>query len=386
MFTEFIFSQETRDIISRLKNLKPPIELDETFTEAPSVDILAFLNYLKHIIIHNKKQQFLIELLYNAILKDFLNTLPPLSAPAAEKKKGLFSRFKFLLLALSGTIYFGCEGFDGITAILSITSLPPMAVFGAGVMFFMLSIAVFHTFGLVDIANDLGVEFRHAPKIVNLYHNELQLLKSLRKQMDQGIGKKKLPEIEHELALAQLLQQRYQTVDRVSLALNKALNSPKLKIAKVITTAVAGVIFFSGGFFAGQTVSIAVAALFLVAATPTFWPVMLASFTVGFMALSIYWYVERPALESRIGRWVGLDKDKLEKLIDREEMEREKTKFDNLVECLTDKHHHLSKITALEKKIETLEQEHHPAPSPFFQPASQREQHREIPAGYEMHA
>ena len=90
------------------------------------------------------------------------------------------------------------------------------------------------------------------------------------------------------------------------------LNNPYLKAAKLVTASVAGVLFFGGGFFAGESLALAIAGLFVVPALVPLWLVFVASTTVGLSAFSIYWFVERPGLENLVGRWMALDKDKID--------------------------------------------------------------------------
>ena len=77
-----------------------------------------------------------------------------------------------------------------------------------------------------------------------------------------------------------------------------------------------GLVFFSGGFFTGQSLALALLGLFCASISASFWPILLVSIAVGLAALSVYWFVERPELEKLVGRWFGRDPEKIELLQD----------------------------------------------------------------------
>ena len=114
-----------------------------------------------------------------------------------------------------------------------------------------------------------------------------------------------------------MLASRYDALDDSRKAYLAALDSPVLQAAKFFTAAVTATFFFGGGFFAGQTLALAVAGLFVATASATFLPVVVASAVVGLAALSLYWFVQRPALDNIVGEWMGLDKERIDILADR---------------------------------------------------------------------
>ncbi len=74
-------------------------------------------------------------------------------------------QLQFTLLAAAGTLLAACEGFDGITTILSACMFPPYMVFMAGLAFAALSVVVFYGFNLVQVSKNLGVTLKENPKI-----------------------------------------------------------------------------------------------------------------------------------------------------------------------------------------------------------------------------
>lgn len=195
---------------------------------------------------------------------------------------------------------------------MGVFNLPTVGIFVAGTVFSVLSILVFYAFDLVEISHNLGVNLKSAPKMVDLYTKELESIKALRIKINSQWHKAKTPEeLEEYLKLVEALKARRQEILDDVAKLEKALDRPALKMAKFVTAAITGVIFFSGGFFAGQTVALAIAGLFVSSISATFWPIILVSVAVGFAALAVYWFVERPGIENLIGRMIGLDKEKL---------------------------------------------------------------------------
>ena len=69
----------------------------------------------------------------------------------------------------------------------------------------------------------------------------------------------------------------------------------------------------------------------------TAWPILLSSVAVGLAAFSVYWFVERPGIENLIGRWRGLDKEKVDMLCKSKVVDRETEKLHNLINELNEK-------------------------------------------------
>lgn len=313
-------------------------------------------------------QKYLLESLNLSILTDLYtsirNDTTKKSAEDEEKAKkdkedkgkpDWFSTLKFILLAIAGTIVFGCEGFDGIMAILNITSLPTLAIFVVGLVFSLFSVAVFYACDLVDISKNLGVNLSSAPKMVDVYLQETGIIKDWRKEINAGYFEKNRDGLAADIALLEMLQARYAALDTARDALKKAPDSPALLFFRYLAASAAGVLLFCGGFFAGQTVSIAVAGLFMAVVTPTFWPVLVASFVVGLAALSVYWFVQRPAFEHTMGRWVGLDKDSIETLCNPDKVDKEKGKLNVLLNNLRSRSNALTEIGELKAERARLQ-------------------------------
>ena len=349
MIEELSLGKKTRKIIKKLNKLKNcSIIIPDSFeTSSPlkSAELIAWLA-TKQLV--QDEHKYLLESLYVAILRDLYEAIPERKPRKEEKKADWVSHLKFVLLAIAGTIFFGCEGFDGIMSILSMTSLPTAAIFAIGLAFSLFSVLVFYACDLVEISKNLDVDLSSASKIVDIYLQEIEIIKDLRKALDACFSKKSREELASDLVLLEMLQTKYTGLDEARQALKKALDSPWLTFFRHLTASIAGVLFFSGGFFAGQTVAMAIAGLFLATVTPTFWPVVLASLVVGIAALSMYWFVERPVFENAMGRWVGLDKENIEQLCDDDEVAKEQHKLMVLKEKLQIRYAALTRIHELE--------------------------------------
>lgn len=148
-----------------------------------------------------------------------------------------------------------------------------------------------------------------------------------------------------------MLQDRVKSLVKAGEKFDLALNSPKMDVAKTIVSGVSGILFFGGGFFAGQSVATFMLALVMTSVTPTFWPVLLFSVIVGLAAFSLYWYVQRVGVNKLVSEWFGLDEDKIEKLCGKSKMDKELKKLNNLDEKVMTTSDLLSKVANLENKL-----------------------------------
>ncbi|QBR85134.1 hypothetical protein E3983_12695 [Legionella israelensis] len=265
-----------------------------------------------------KDKRFLLESIRAALLRDYKNHLSECDPDQKDKKekKRWPAKIKFALLVIAGTIFYGCEGFDSITALLGIFNLPAVATFIVGSVFSIFSILVFYGFDLQQISQHLGVKIKNAPKLLDLYLKQLKYARELYTQISLKAKTASKEDLNNYLAILNYLESRKGELQETQKTFDKAIHHPALVVAKYATAAVAGVLFFGGGYFAGQTVALAVVGLFIASVSPVSWPVIAISLTVALAAFSIYWFVERPFVQNLIGRWMGLDKDKIEQFSD----------------------------------------------------------------------
>lgn len=258
--------------------------------------------------------------LHTMLLKDIetkLNEALSVEKQRKEIEQIKRSKFKLGLLAVAGALFFACEGFDGVSALLGLASASAAISLGVSLVFSFLSVIVFWGFGLRQIAEHLGVEFKDAPNLVNQYVTQMdeieQLIETTKKLLidDADIFKEQL---ESYNSLLTMLRLRLIHIQKEKFELDEATKKTHLKVLKTGLSLVTGVIFFSSGFFTGQAVALSIAGLFIATASATFPPILAAAVFVGLVALMIYWYLEKPGIENFVGRKLDLDDEKLKKL------------------------------------------------------------------------
>ncbi|WP_131782579.1 hypothetical protein [Legionella gresilensis] len=377
-----VLSDNTLDHLSKL-----PLTINFPVFKGNCITTSDLFQWLRQTQKVDAKHRLLLESFYVAILEDLNKELNKTKEEKASKKTPWTAKAKFILLAIAGTIFCGCEGFDGVSAVLGATSLPSIAIFAIGLVFSLLSIAVFYAFDLLEVSKNLGVNLKSAPKLIDDYLKKVQYIKSISANLRNNIlHRKTLDDISSDIQLIQLLIQLYNELDKERDALTMALKRPALQAAKVIASIITGIIFFSGGFFAGQTVALAIAGLITTAVASTFWPILVASVFVGLSAFALYWFVQRPGVENLIGKWLGLDKEKIEELCDPDEVKKDKAKLKNVEGMLLERREELGKIQETQQALKDLEVRYFDLEKSFAEIQKQRRlaEFREEKEGYDL--
>lgn len=326
-------SGKTKQLIAKLaqqQSLPPALVMAER--EIGQAELLKFLNERPQ---GDIKNEFLLASLSASLLKDLHDTLLNKQEQRKKKADNWFKKLMYGLLALDGIIFFGCEGFDGIAAMLEVLPLTPTAILATGAVFALLSITVFFAFNFVEIAKNLEIKNKNAPQLLDIYLKEVKLIKMIRKHiLSEHFAREDMSveELRENLNLVKMLQTKQNNLDTARLTIQNLGSRPALQAAKSVTATLAGIIFFSGGFFAGQMVALQVAELCFTAVAATFPPVVFISFLVGAAALRIYWYTERPNVENYIASYVGLDQEKIDLFCGKKIVAKEKEKL-RLLEC-----------------------------------------------------
>lgn len=318
----------------------------------------ALLDWLSLSIANEQKSRYLLESLRVSLLQDLFNDLKNSLSDDAEEKDdkkhqstAWYKNPHFLVLAISGTILAVCEGFDSMTSVLSIVSTVSMStMFIAGVVSAVVSVLVFFGFGLIEISNSLGVKLSKSKHLLDVCLEQVEQIVQLRKLIDHQYSlKTEISDHAQLRAMVKMLQARYQDLDDARKAYKKHLDNSYLKAAKITVAVLTGLLFFGSGFFYGQSLALMVASIFAVGVSMTCWPVLVASLVVGLAASSVYWFVERPSLTNMIGRWVGLDQDKISQFVDDDVVDEHKKELSNLEEKITHLETLESKILVLTK-------------------------------------
>lgn len=370
-------SPKTFLLITKLKNkdsVKRPIleffqfQRSQTFTLAKLNSWLAREKFIGEDELKDDVQ-ILLASLDASLLKDLANALPNYKKkPKLKEKTSQSSKAKYLslgLFVLAGAIVFGCEGFDGIAAIVSVLPVTMPVLLVIGIFCACISIASFCAFYLSDVENDLELNKKKNRQLVDNYISEIQQINSIRKHLrNQLIRKKSKADFEIDLLILEMLAARYKVLEERREALEKKIDNKKIIITKYLVAGVISILYFSGGFFAGQAVAMSLVGFFVTSTTPVFWPVLLISFIVGLAAFSIYWLVERPNIDKKISLWFGIDEDKIERIGEAETIERHKSKLADLKSLSLNKlamtpetkANYASRLEAANKKIRKLRQ------------------------------
>jgi hypothetical protein len=342
-----ILSARSQNFIQQLKSLPDISPLKPEAKDIAFDELVTWLH--KTELTSATRHRFILESLRASLLADLNRHFSDSEENDQAKKPHWFSKIKLMFLALAGTLLALCYGFDGITSVLgSFAAIPAMTVFGIGVLFSFISIAVFYGIDLVDISKNLGINLRKSNQLLDVLLDEAKQIKKLRvavndAYMEFSEDPKKRATLQ---ALLDMLLWRYQCLDEAREAYKTQLNKKLFNAFKWLTDIPTGLFYFAGGFFAGQTFSLAIAGLFLLSVTAGFWPIILASTIVGLAAFSMYWFVQRPGLENFLGRWMGLDKAKIEVFTDPETVSKEKhtltqlkSKLEHMDELYKQQHH-----------------------------------------------
>ncbi|WP_133127590.1 hypothetical protein [Legionella nagasakiensis] len=351
-------SEHSKQLINQLPSLIDDAVLRE-WQSLDTIDRSALIAWLKQSN-QDKKSRFLLESLRASLLKDLSDSF--LSDEKKDNKKEQpapwYRKAQFGLLAFAGTALAVCEGFDGIASILGLfSSVPVYVVFAAGLAFSLLSVVVFYGFDLIEVSKNLGVKLRHSPALLDVLLEQIQQIKALRKKIDACYASAtSLEDLQAMRDMIAMLEQRYQDLDDARASYKQSLHNPYLRALKISMAAATGVLFFGGGFFAGQSLAmLAVSTFFATSVAATFWPVIAVSVAIGLAAFSIYWFVERPGLENLVGRWFGLDKEKIDVLADEEEVKKQQNKLTALDKKIAARLESQTQLGTMHQKLERLE-------------------------------
>jgi len=328
MVSQIQLGKDTQDIIGQCSGFIPSILKDTSSVKTK--ELLEWMLQPQNI---EKNERFLWERLQLSLFSD-INGEKIKSQKKPKSTPSWASRLKIWALALAVIIYVGCEGYDGIASILGLFSLPLGIAIAIGAVFSVLWISVFFAFSFMELAKNLGVKIKNAPEIIDVYKNEIKTLYYLRKKIAARVQTNNVDELEEDILLLEVIKKKHEMLGEVRSNLQKTLNTGWLKNAKIITAAAIGILYrFSGGFFAGQAVAM-IPALFAVPLVATSWPVILACTIVGLAALMVYWFDERPAIESALSRWLGFDEEKIQSICDIEKTAKENEKLEQLTGTL----------------------------------------------------
>jgi VIT1/CCC1 family predicted Fe2+/Mn2+ transporter len=326
MKSYIVISERSRELVKKFLELKPNETLENWHvSDSFLISTDELVHWLNQEIETNPYSRYHLEELRLSFLQDlqeaFLTT-EELEKQNKKKSTPWYRNSQFIILTIAGIVLAFCDGFNGITSILALFNPVPMTIFTIGVAFALISVAVFHGLDLVEISRNVGVKPNASKALLNTLVKQVELIKEIRNKIDHiYIETEDREELQNYHRIIKMLIQRFNAMEDERNSYLQAMDNPLLKMAKLSAALITGVLFFSSGFFAGQSLALPIAALFVASASATFLPVLLASLAIGIAAFCVYWYSVRPGVENIVGRLVGLDKEEVDNLADPEKVE-----------------------------------------------------------------
>lgn len=250
--------------------------------------------------------------LHASLLKDMQRETPVAEEETKSNWKTNLKKVGFWFTMIAGTLFYAMEGFDGITAMLGMFNAPLAVTAGVGAAFALVSIAVFYGFEAQEVSKELGVSFKQATKMLDIYLEQLAQIKKFQATIFEHLLRaEKAEDYKRLLLIADICLQQEKELKTAVEVYNNRSNSWSVKAATYCSATIAGVLFFSSGFFTGQGFMLGIAALGV-----TVPPVAIVTVCVlaAVALLVVYLFAMRPGLQRLIGQRMGVDEKKIKKL------------------------------------------------------------------------
>ena len=313
----------------------------------------------------NDKERFLLEALRTALLADICDSLAHASGNADKnitKPLTWFKNLQLKLLIASGSFLAISGGYSSITSLLLTFAAPMFVVVGTGAFFSAVALACFYHFDRLGMIKIFGAKLGTPRQLLDVCVNQVEQIKKIRKIIELSYFNESDPnklKMLHEIA--QMIDERYVRLGYVRQECHIKLNNPYFKAVKFATVTMEGGLVMAGGFFAGKSVATAIASLFVTSVSTVFWPIVIAGVVLSLAALSVYCVVERPGYEKRVGRLLGVDKDKIDNFAGQTIVDKQIQKLNNLGIKIKKELESQEQIEQLHKQIEGFEQLGHRA-------------------------
>ncbi|KTC72432.1 coiled-coil protein [Legionella birminghamensis] len=322
-------SHKTRNYIQQMNKSNQGVDYFPKEFSEEELPLSSILPWLKKNPVTNSDQQFILEQVQAALLKDIYRTLD--DEPKAVRKKNKWGQFKFIFLLICGTLYFICEGFDGVSNVLGLFSIPTAVIFSASLCFSIFSILLFYGLNIRDLSKEFGVKMRQVPELTSTYAKQIKRITAIQAKLEEIYEEPgSVESLQDYLALSQALKLKFAELDDVRSALRARWSHPVSKGLKLLVATLQGIIIFSGAFCAGQTLAMFIAGWILSSVSPTFWPVLLVSILVGLSALACYWCSEKSEIENMVGRQLNLDEETFSLICEEETVTKQKIQLEKL--------------------------------------------------------
>jgi hypothetical protein len=337
--TDISLGTSTQVLIQAIQDLDITIAYKEAGASMSLVNLTRLLHQCAAVNDTTKKKtRIQLMSLRTALLTDLHASLNVTHSAADKLKKTSWSTWlKFIALICAGILVVACQSFDALTSLLGVLSLPAGIIFLAGFSFAILSIVIFCSINLVQIAANLDIKLRDVPYLLNLYVTQKEHIQAIRMEIDNYcLAQCSLEDLKTIEQLVAELKNQFKSVCQDSKQFNTALSSHFVRATQLVFSCMSGILFFGGGYFAAQSVAVIFLSLFLSVVSPVFWPVIVFSVIVGIASLIFCWHIELPGMNRVISSWFGLDEDKIESLCHEELIHKEDMKLNNLISKVQD--------------------------------------------------
>lgn len=279
-------------------------------------------------------------------------------ANKAKNDLSLYDTVKLGLLTTAGMLVVACDGFDCVVTIMTIFALPAAVILASGFIFSTLSIIAFCGFELAKLSDNLGVKLTDAYKLLDVYLQQYNEIKNIRKKIAKysllGLPEEELPPLEQ---IATVLEQCFAQLSAASHQFEQARHSGQLHTVKLALSTIFAALRFGGSFCAAQTVSLSLFGLIMTTVSPASLPILLCSTLVGLAAMSLFWFVEFPGLESLVSNWLGLDEARIAALCNPDSLTSEQEKLGNLKKHIHDVVDTKQQLATLKKNARTEDEQ-----------------------------
>lgn len=228
-----------------------------------------------------------------------------------EENQSILKYILYRCLTVFGGIYAFFASFDGMLAVL--TALLPMM--HMALMISLVLLAAFSGLGVflardkITIAEALDISEEYRLDLMNdyLFHLAKYYDKQFLTSLDDLENLEILQRISHIRAIKELLLNKSEVNKEI-------ISKPANYIQTQLMITIGAILFFSDGFFIGQGLALCLAPLMCI--NPILF-IFVAGIILGFMALSAFWFVEKPYVERYLYQDLFTDESNVQASLER---------------------------------------------------------------------
>jgi hypothetical protein len=242
---------------------------------------------------------------------DVSNELSALKQSFSETNQPFLKWLMYQFLVVFGGVYAFFASFDGMSAVL--TTLFPFINIGLlvaiGLVAAFCGLGVFLARDKMAIAETLEITEEYQLDLINDYlfhlerYYESLYQESLKETSDLSI----LDNIQYLKILKEIFEDKSRLNQNI-------IRQPMSYVQTQLILGIGAILFFSDGFFIGQSLALLISSFFALNSAAL---VLSMGIVIGLMALSSYWFVERPYVEKYLYQDLFTDESKVQASIER---------------------------------------------------------------------